>query len=718
MIRAWKRLLAWWRKFRTPVRHTGEGTPQSTQPTQPSQPPPPGSPPPWSSGAPDTTLEWARATGYAYFNDRDWSWLPFIIRLKSGGASKFWEAVDRLEQRKVLRIPSPYRASARSGKAGQTLTVQVLESEFSQVMSDEAWLSSIEASEFCVPLPKPVTSRPFPAPDPAHIQPYPTPPDDAIVVGIIDDAIAFANHRFRWANGTTRFHDIWQQDGLGPHPTFGYGAEFDAPAINDVLRTAANRGLDESEIYARAGVEDYTQDAHKTLGRRRAHGTHVADLACGFDPGSAPAKEILMGVQLDQAAVRSIHPALLSTYILDALHFIVAKTEALEQLNNTTYAIVVNISFGWYTGPHDGSAPLEKAIDELVQTRSNIKPMHVVLPAGNSRQERTHARLVLSRIGGGNDTRRLNWRLPPDSRAASMMEIWPRRASDDVQLTLQGPGNSVAVTVTSGNTSNILINGQNVGVIDYKSLVGGQGQRGMRIWLAPTASLDPPVATVPFGDWTITIKNARNKRCMLDAWIARSGRLAGWPIFGRQSTFEDPAYERYGPNGRGRSSDRNNRSYVRLLRTLNGITTGKEPVVVGGFCQSDLGSAEYSSLGPARGQAGGGVLVGRRPDVAARSDDSPARHGVLAAGSRTGSVVTQDGTSVAAPQIARWIANELMHNRPAGRAAVGAVAATQEGGRPPLGAIGLAPFPGMHAAGRGRLVYDLALLGWGRTIRR
>ena len=539
MIRAWQRLLAWWRKFRTPVGHTTEGTPPSPQPPQPE------GPAPWSAGAPDPTLGWARATGYSYFSDRDWNWLPFIIRLKSGPASKFWEAVDRLERQKVLRIPSPYRASARSGKVGQTLTVQVLENEFAQVMSDEAWMSSIEASEFCVPLPKPVTSRPFPVPDPAHIQPYPDPPDDAIVVGIIDDAIAFANHRFRWANGTTRFHDIWQQDGLGPHPTFGYGAEFDAPGINDVLRLAANLALDESEIYARAGVEDYIKDAHKTIGRRRAHGAHVADLACGFDPAAAPAKEILMGVQLDQAAVRSIHPAHLSIYILDALHFIVAKTEALEQSTNKTYAIVVNISFGWYTGPHDGSTPLEKAIDDLVQTRSNIKPMHVVLPAGNSRQERTHARLVLGHMGGGNDTRQLNWRLPPDSRAASMMEIWPRRASDEVQLTLQGPGNSVAVTVTAGNTSNILINGQNVGVIDYKTLVGGKGQRGMRIWLAPTASLDPPVVTVPSGDWTITIKNARNKRCMLDAWIARSGRLPGWPIFGRQSTFEDPAYERY-----------------------------------------------------------------------------------------------------------------------------------------------------------------------------
>jgi hypothetical protein len=43
----------------------------------------------------------------------------------------------------------------------------------------------------------------------------------------------------------------------------------------------------------------------------------------------------------------------------------------------------------------------------------------------------------------------------------------------------------------------------------------------------------------------------------------------------------------------------------------------------------------------------------------ASSDDSRVHQGILAAGSRSGSVVPLNGTSVAAPQIARIVADDL-----------------------------------------------------------
>ena len=49
----------------------------------------------------------------------------------------------------------------------------------------------------------------------------------------------------------------------------------------------------------------------------------------------------------------------------------------------------------------------------------------------------------------------------------------------------------------------------------------------------------------------------------------------------------------------------------------------------------------------------------RAPDAMAVSEDSRVHRGVLAAGSRSGSVVAMSGTSVAAPQIARIIADDL-----------------------------------------------------------
>src|SRR5271166_5506697 len=48
-----------------------------------------------------------------------------------------------------------------------------------------------------------------------------------------------------------------------------------------------------------------------------------------------------------------------------------------------------------------------------------------------------------------------------------------------------------------------------------------------------------------------------------------------------------------------------------------------------------------------------------RPDAIVPTDDSRVHSGLLAAGSRSGSVVAMNGTSVAAPQIARAVADDL-----------------------------------------------------------
>ena len=52
------------------------------------------------------------------------------------------------------------------------------------------------------------------------------------------------------------------------------------------------------------------------------------------------------------------------------------------------------------------------------------------------------------------------------------------------------------------------------------------------------------------------------------------------------------------------------------------------------------------------------------------SEDSCAHRGVLAAGSRSGSRVAMYGTSMAAPQIARWIADRMANGLPFDRDAV------------------------------------------------
>ena len=56
--------------------------------------------------------------------------------------------------------------------------------------------------------------------------------------------------------------------------------------------------------------------------------------------------------------------------------------------------VVINISFGYTAGPHDGSGLLERFMELVVQLRPNTR---FVLPAGNEHLSRCHAEIDLAR---------------------------------------------------------------------------------------------------------------------------------------------------------------------------------------------------------------------------------------------------------------------------------------------------------------------------------
>ena len=89
--------------------------------------------------------------------------------------------------------------------------------------------------------------------------------------------------------------------------------------------------------------------------------------------------------------------------------------------------------------------------------------------------------------------------------------------------------------------------------------------------------------------------------------------------------------------------------------------TGTQTIVVGGWLRRDGRLPTYTAAGTA------GVPPGTRaaPDYVVPTDDSLVHAGVLAAGSRSGSVVAMSGTSVAAPQRARALADRLAGVAPA-----------------------------------------------------
>ncbi len=529
-------------------------------------------------------------------------------------------------------------------------------------------------------------------------------PERRVIVGVIDEGLAFGHERFRAADGSSRVEFAWLQDAPCAYSTdaVGYGRELSKRGFTDdagrkilgidaLLRRHSKRGpLDESAFYRDAGLIDFGRREHKAAARRVAHGTHVMDLACGYPPKENRVDRPIICVQLPTATVADTSGIGLEKFMYDALLYICARADDLSNggtSGDKKLPLVINFSSGMRGGPHDGGSAIESAIDRLVQQRCfHDRPTAVVLPAGNSNLVRGHAQFDLA---PGRE-QSLAWRVQPDDHTSSYLEIWlPAGATEEdlkhLTVSVTPPGahrrsdalsarchrHAMAWVAEKRNTVCKLYyedrllqsvppatNGHLPLPIEFK--------RGrFVVALLPTAFLDAPGPLAPAGEWTITIRNAgARKICGIHAWIHWDERPIGYPRLGRQSYFDDPAYRRFDRPGGHESEvdpvlpDKQD-SYVRHATTLNAIATGNFTVTVGGYRRKDKKPAKYSSLGPAVSVPAPVVPTRPGPDATAVTDESQVHSGILAAGSRDGSSVILDGTSVAAPQVARMIADEF-----------------------------------------------------------
>ena len=223
-------------------------------------------------------------------------------------------------------------------------------------------------------------------------------PQDTVLVGVIDDGIAFAHERLRLANGGSRVENYWNMNGLSPvrppvppflSPLFGELTRID---INNLLNAATVGGVvDESLLYALAGVINHTDPRHKAVAWRRAHGAHVLDLAAGEDPALYAGNRPVIAVQLPTPVVARTNGNLLDQYVITGIRYILDRAGRLSP--QRPLPVVINISFGYTAGPHDGSGLLESFMDLVVQLRPNTE---IVLPAGNAHLSRCHAAIDLA----------------------------------------------------------------------------------------------------------------------------------------------------------------------------------------------------------------------------------------------------------------------------------------------------------------------------------
>lgn len=634
--------------------------------------------------------------------------VPLLVRLKKGTAQEFAEGAHlpefaRSEWQNSVSV-SPLFTQSIAGSYAAPYLVAIVAASYLREMSAEVRRRTAGIVESVTPgLPLDSTALPPPDEKPTQAPPPQILPatQGTVVMAVIDDGIAFANERFRKivaGKVKTRVEYWWLQDGpyIGPTSTVSHGYELRRPDINKLLAACTVDGaIDEGLLYRKATLLDFRQQGHKSVAWHAAHGTAVMDLACGYDPDPPVEDRPIIAVQLPVRVTADTSGGSLYPWVVMAIAYILDRVAVLSGGPQAPQLpVVITLSYGRLEGPHDGTSDIERAFEQFIQQSSG--KVRIVLPAGNSFLLRTHAQVEFRQA---NQCKSLRWRVLPDGFTPSFAEIWlPLREPDAplnrLEVTITSPtGDRHTISETSGPVR-WGVPGRVYAEAHY-SIAQPSGRGMFRISVAPTTYLDDPTLTLsPPGTWCIELKNVNDGLTghVVHAWVQRDDTLYGFPVRGRQSFFDDPCYVRFDQPGYDKETDDPD-SLVKRAGTINSMATGESTIVAGGYLRKEMAMASYSSAG---------VLVGpsRFPDAAAVSEDSRIYSGIFAAGSYSGSVVAMNGTSVAAPQVARLVASDLAAGGNGDRLFVDARAAIDEGSYP---AATTPPRPPAERGGTGRL---------------
>jgi Subtilase family len=497
------------------------------------------------------------------------------------------------------------------------------------------------------------------------------------VIAVIDYGCPFAHVAFLDSQKKSRVRYVWLQDTSsllpgaryelprvkslidGKSELFPYGVELRPSLFDDLLaKNLSSALIDENACYEAVGY-DLMREA-------TTHGAHVLSIAASDENPLNDSKDWasdaqIIFVQLPRAAVADASGGSMNCHVIDALRYIQARTDPSAD-------VVVNMSFGTHAGSHDGTSLLERAIDHLIERRSDGK-FKVVIPAGNSFNAACHAQLRLPQ----DKPQELHWEVMPDDLTDSFLEIWyggKDSEADQVEVEIQepfsdtflGPVKLNHVASWYGDRAN----GKNqckepaCTIVHTESSVRSDGykNRVALFVLAPTRNDEQDQAEARYGVWKIRITNKATKSLVADAWIERDDPILDLGGSCRQSRFVVEHQE-------DTDVDYPTNESVTKFCTLNSYATAKHVQTVGAavkpserahgsYAAVPFRAATYSSAGPGRDSK-------KDPAISwvAYSEESDVLPGINAAGTRSRYWVRRDGTSVAAPQVTRALMNEM-----------------------------------------------------------
>lgn len=525
-------------------------------------------------------------------------------------------------------------------------------------------------------------------------------------LGLIDDGCCLAHQDFRDAQQHSRLLWLWDQnpgaqveadgpwqryagmptdaatqashaaatggDARSPvRPAVAYGAELSGARISALLQAQPGLGEEpERALYARLGRPDWGPPD-------RSHGARVMHLLAGRatnasqtqhnngsaypDDGSraylakrgrAADQRPILFVQLPAAVIADTSGDSLAMHVIDGARYIVARSaqHAANTADPERWQTHLVIALGGIAGPHDGSSLAELALDELAADAR----VQIVVAAGNAGDDALHIHALRSVCAG--QAGEFFVRVPAHQRRDSFVECWlPASATDPFggfSLHLSPPGGLPATSapVRLGQVAALRdAQGAVLASLVFARQVA-QGLNGTLVLLAIAPSAVAPSAypagsrrsPAPAGVWTLRVESTAKAACDIHAWIERDDVLVGVRR-PQQTRFEmAPDLPRQA-------------QYLRSDVTLSSLAHGRRVVRAGAMVASSRSISPYSSQGP-----GLGAAPQQREIVYAPGDSSPTVSGVVTPGFYSGTSASLNGTSAAAPQVARALAEDRM----------------------------------------------------------
>ncbi|SPF78243.1 hypothetical protein [Pseudoprimorskyibacter insulae] len=501
---------------------------------------------------------------------------------------------------------------------------------------------------------------------PAQAQPTAVAADwqkDQPIVAAIDDGIGYLNARFTGiapdtGQQQTRIRAIWlQSDDIAAPDRSGLASCGKVLVASDLDAMLKNGQADEGAIYSQDNQHMGGTLRHRATELSSTHGTAILDLAGGADPTDQtnPARDWpLLAVQLPPAAVDDTSGMGFEAHLVQGVRWILRNAQSMS----ATAPIIINISMGNLAGPKDGSGFAEFQITQEAETwqASTGQPVRIVWAFGNSRGSRQVARLSLPEMGA---TSGIVWRVQPDDLTPSYLELRSDAGASALALSVTPPGASRAafIKLKPGQSTSLMQNGQPIArtyhIPERKLSADVIRPAFLAVALAPTGDIGPGAALAPAGSWRIALKSHSDKPQTATLEIQRDSTLPGYQSRGRQSYFDAPGARAGGRTQQDQTGLFTNAAITRRGTHSSMVTATSRNVFTVGAVQATQGGARLS---PTHYSAEGADWTVPGPSLCAIAEDGLFLSGVLASGTRSGSVRPTNGTSAAAARITRALA--------------------------------------------------------------